>query len=125
MIGETIDLKGWQNYNAGLDVKGNTTGKHSVYKFRDYEIMLHVSTLLPFNDEDTQQLERKRHIGNDIVVIIFIDGKSTFNPALIKSVFNHVFVVVSPVNNNNSNSKEQLYKVEIVTKEGVLASEPV
>lgn len=33
--------------------------------------MFHVSTMLPFTVGDTQQLQRKRHIGNDIVAIIF------------------------------------------------------
>ena len=34
-------------------------------------MMFHVSTLLPFFPADPQQVERKRHIGNDLVVIIF------------------------------------------------------
>lgn len=33
--------------------------------------MFHVSTLLPYTVGDLQQLQRKRHIGNDIVAIIF------------------------------------------------------
>lgn len=31
--------------------------------------MFHVSTLLPHSDRDSQQIERKRHIGNDRVTI--------------------------------------------------------
>jgi hypothetical protein len=65
------------------------TGKQSVYtKFLGYEIMYHVSTLLPFT-EDTQQIERKQHIGNDIVLIIFQDAGSTqlWNPECISSRF--------------------------------------
>ena len=33
--------------------------------------MFHVSTLLPFTDTDRQQLQRKRHVGNDIVAVVF------------------------------------------------------
>lgn len=33
--------------------------------------MFHVSTLLPFTPTNRKQLLRKRHIGNDIVTIIF------------------------------------------------------
>ncbi|KAI8929244.1 hypothetical protein BC831DRAFT_518847 [Entophlyctis helioformis] len=78
-LGETIELSGWRGYRAGLDVSGaNNTGTHSVYtKWQNYEVMYHVATLLPFRQEDKQQLERKRHIGNDIVVIIFQDDRST------------------------------------------------
>ena len=50
------------------------------------------------------QLERKRHLGNDIVVIIFVDGEDpelayesclTFNPSCMKSHFNHIFALVT------------------------------
>jgi RAP1 GTPase activating protein 1 len=36
--------------------------------------MFHVATYIPFTPEDRQQVERKRHLGNDIVVIVFRDG---------------------------------------------------
>ena len=53
----------------------NTTGKYSYYTtFRGYEIMFHVNTLLPYFPLDPQQLERKRHVGNDVGVIIFTEG---------------------------------------------------
>lgn len=40
---------------------GATTGEHSIYrKFNNNEIMFHVSTMLPYNPKDKQQLERKR-----------------------------------------------------------------
>ena len=84
-------------YRAGLDVKSDSTGTHSVYtSHRDIEIMYHVSTLLPHSAENAQQLHRKRHIGNDIVVLIFNDGKTPFDPSWLRSNFNHVFVVVQP-----------------------------
>jgi len=59
--------------------------------------MYHVSTLLPHYEADAQQLEKKRHIGNDIVVIIFQEGDTPFDPTKIKSVFNHVFIVIRPI----------------------------
>lgn len=54
----------------------------------------HVSTLIPFNPRDPQQVERKRHLGNDVVVILFKEGNAPFNPSSITSHFNHVFIVV-------------------------------
>jgi RAP1 GTPase activating protein 1 len=67
-LGEKIELKGWKKYRAGLDVSAGTTGEHSIYTvFKGYEVMFHVSTLLPFYSNDKQQLERKRHIGNLIL----------------------------------------------------------
>ncbi|KAI8838115.1 hypothetical protein BC829DRAFT_371413 [Chytridium lagenaria] len=97
-LGETIELRGWKGYRAGLDVSGsNNTGLHSVYtKWQGYEIMFHVSTLLPFNEKDKQQLERKRHIGNDIVMIVFQDSQTPYQLSTITSHQNHVIAIVQP-----------------------------
>jgi len=73
------------------------TGKNSIFtRFENLDIMFHVSTMLPFTPDEDQQLSRKRHLGNDIVVIIFLDGDGdfTFNPSTVQSYFNHVFFVV-------------------------------
>jgi len=51
--------------------------------------MYHVSTLLPHSKANKQQVERKRHIGNDVVVIVFQDGPTpSFKPTTITSKFN-------------------------------------
>ncbi|KAE8749235.1 hypothetical protein FOCC_FOCC004142, partial [Frankliniella occidentalis] len=86
LLGDEIKLKAWKKYRGGLDVKGDMTGKHSVYTiYEGHEIMFHV--------------ERKRHIGNDIVNIVFLDGGPSqmchFNPSFIKSQFTHVFALVT------------------------------
>lgn len=48
------------------------TGTEAVYeRFFEREIMFHVSPLLPHTSGDAQQLQRKRHVGNDIVAIVF------------------------------------------------------
>jgi hypothetical protein len=56
--------------------------------------MFHVSTFLPFKEKDIQQIERKRHIGNDTVVILFTDGNTPFSVGTIRSKYIQVFVVV-------------------------------
>merc|ERR1712137_657113 len=81
---------------GGLDTASDTTGREAIYtKFGDFEIMFHTSTLLPFDKGNPQQLHRKRHIGNDVIVIVFHDA-DPFTPVGIESHFNHVFVVVQP-----------------------------
>jgi hypothetical protein len=77
-------------------------GEAGEYSYYDtwgdgFEIMYHVSTLLPYNTGDRQQIQRKRHIGNDIVCIVFVDGDQPFIPNAIKSQFLHIFVVIHPV----------------------------
>lgn len=97
-MAKKIELKGWPGYPGGLDVVHGQTGKYAYFtKFRDFDIMFHVSTCLPHVSGDDQQLEKKRHIGNDVVVIVFQDGDTPIAPASIKSYFNHVFIIVHPI----------------------------
>ncbi|NXW91480.1 SI1L3 protein, partial [Alopecoenas beccarii] len=100
----------------------DSTGTHSLYTtYQDYEIMFHVSTMLPYTPNNRQQVEppnwpfssplwalrpdhplpchpqllRKRHIGNDIVTIIFQEpGALPFTPQNVRSHFQHVFIIV-------------------------------
>jgi hypothetical protein len=50
-----------------------STGTYSIFSkvLNKFDIMFHVSTYIPFNSADTQQVERKRHLGNDVGLIIF------------------------------------------------------
>ncbi|XP_054611022.1 signal-induced proliferation-associated 1-like protein 2 [Dunckerocampus dactyliophorus] len=96
LLGDRVKLKGWEKYRAQLDNKTDSTGTHSLYtRYQDYEIMFHVSTMLPYTANNTQQLLRKRHIGNDIVTIVFQEpGALPFTPKSIRSHFQHVFIIV-------------------------------
>ncbi|CAH0714429.1 unnamed protein product, partial [Brenthis ino] len=96
MLGQTVRLKDFDKYKAGLDNRTDSTGLYSVYTtYQGCEIMFHVSTMLPYTPNNRQQLLRKRHIGNDIVTIVFQEpGAAPFTPRNIRSQFQHVFVVV-------------------------------
>jgi len=121
-MGETVPLKGWPKYNAGLDTgPTEATGKESLYTtFREYEIMFHVSTMLPYTDGDSQQLARKRHLGNDIVVILFQEGKNPpFDPSGMRSFFNHVFFVISKDKKVSKERNETCYRLGVTYKDGV------
>ncbi|XP_052123652.1 signal-induced proliferation-associated 1-like protein 2 isoform X2 [Frankliniella occidentalis] len=111
-IGQRVRLKGFDKYKAGLDNKTDSTGLYSVYaQYQDCEIMFHVSTMLPFTPNNRQQLLRKRHIGNDIVTIVFQEpGAQPFTPKNIRSQFQHVFIVVRA---NNPCSDNTQYSVAV------------
>ena len=52
-------------YKGGLDVSKDQTGEHSVFtQFEGHEVMFHVSTLLPFTEDDRQQV-----IINSLVIV--------------------------------------------------------
>lgn len=61
--------------NTNLTVH-DLTGTESVYTaFKNIEIMFHVSTMLPHEESDPQKLQKKRHIGNDIVCVAFLEAE--------------------------------------------------
>ncbi|CAO3600179.1 unnamed protein product [Absidia cylindrospora] len=95
-LGEKIPLKGYQGWAAGLDTKSGDSGDYTYTStWQDiYQVTYHVSTLIPSSSNDKQHIQKKRHIGNDIVCIVFVDGNRPFDPAAIKSQFLHVFIVV-------------------------------
>ncbi|XP_042537042.1 GTPase-activating Rap/Ran-GAP domain-like protein 3 [Dipodomys spectabilis] len=117
LLGDTITLKGWTGYRGGLDTKNDTTGVNSVYTvYQGHEIMFHVSTMLPYSKENKQQVERKRHIGNDIVTIVFQEGEESspaFKPSMIRSHFTHIFALVRYDQQNDN------YRLKIFSEESV------
>ncbi|KAM7383309.1 hypothetical protein PAMP_002974 [Pampus punctatissimus] len=95
VLGETIQLQGFTGFRGGLDVSHGQTGSEAVFtSFHGREIMFHVATKLPFTEGDPQQLQRKRHIGNDIVALVYQEGQTPFLSDIIKSHFLHCFLVV-------------------------------
>jgi hypothetical protein len=63
---------------------------HRLPNVFSHEIMFHVSTMLPYSKKDKQQIERKRHLGNDAVLIVFHDGTTPFQPQCITSKYSQV-----------------------------------
>ena len=72
--------------------------------------MFHVSTMLPHYPLDLQQVEKKRHLGNDVVLIVFKEGDQLFDPSQIRSEFNHIFIVVQKVHKSEFIDGEVTYR---------------
>uniref|UniRef100_A0A8D3AMT6 Rap-GAP domain-containing protein n=1 Tax=Scophthalmus maximus TaxID=52904 RepID=A0A8D3AMT6_SCOMX len=116
-LGEKVELHNFRGFRGGLDVTHGQTGAESIYcNYRNKEVMFHVSTKLPYTEGDTQQLQRKRHIGNDIVAIIFQEENTPFVPDMIASNFLHGYVVVQVVDPCSDNV---LYKVSVTARDDV------
>nr|XP_046174018.1 signal-induced proliferation-associated 1-like protein 1 isoform X3 [Oncorhynchus gorbuscha] len=118
LLGERVKLKGWEKYRAQLDTKTDSTGIQSLYtRYQDYEVMFHVSTMLPYTANNTQQLLRKRHIGNDIVTIVFQEpGALPFTPKAIRSHFQHVFIIIQV---EKSCSDHTYYRVAVTRSKDI------
>ncbi|VVC41114.1 Hypothetical protein CINCED_3A016673 [Cinara cedri] len=117
LLGQRIQLKDHKGYRGGLDTQFGQTGDEAVYQvFKDREIIFHVSSLLPYTDNDPQQLQRKRHIGNDIVAIVFQESNTPFTPDMIASHFLHAYIVVQVIEPNTPNVR---YKVSVTARDDV------
>ncbi|XP_048480994.1 rap1 GTPase-activating protein 1 isoform X7 [Plutella xylostella] len=113
MLGQRIKLEGHKGYRGGLDIMNGHTGTEAVYeRYCGREVMFHVAPLLPHTAGDAQQLQRKRHVGNDIVAIVFQEKATPFTPDMIASHFLHTFIVVTPV----EASGETRYKVAVTAR---------
>ncbi|KAI8644499.1 hypothetical protein BD408DRAFT_430459 [Parasitella parasitica] len=116
IIGRKVKLEGYTGWAAGLDTKSGDSGEHTYTNvWNDNILAYHVSTLIPSKPGDKQQIQRKRHIGNDIVCIVFVQGNQPFNPTAIKSQFLHVFIIV----HQETISSQVVYRVEVVSVQDV------
>lgn len=59
------------------------------------------------------QVERKRHVGNDIVMIVYQEGDTPFTPSLIASQFLHAFIVVRPI---DADDPHTAYRVAVTAR---------
>ena len=125
MIGKRIELLGYTGYNGKLDCVNGRAGKYSIVSnYRGNDIMFHVSTYLHHDESDEQFISKKRHIGNDVVVIIFKETDD--NPediiklASLISHYNQIYIVVSPLVVN----EENVYRVTVCCKKTVPAFLP-
>eukprot|EP01119_Soliformovum_irregulare_P009010 TRINITY_DN2211_c0_g2_i6.p1 TRINITY_DN2211_c0_g2~~TRINITY_DN2211_c0_g2_i6.p1 ORF type:complete len:386 (+),score=104.68 TRINITY_DN2211_c0_g2_i6:1243-2400(+) len=120
MLGTTVNLEEHQGYRGGLDA--HRDGKFSLFtQYEDIEIMWHVSTMLTHNPADPKHVTKKRHIGNDVVNVIFrdppVDGvpHRPLNPNIIRSQLTQVILVVEKL----ADEGETKYRLAVSTKDGV------
>ncbi|XP_028436764.1 rap1 GTPase-activating protein 2 isoform X2 [Perca flavescens] len=120
ILGETVQLEGFTGFRGGLDVCHGQTGSEAVFtSFHGREIMFHVATKLPFTEGDPQQLQRKRHIGNDIVALVYQESQTPFLSDVIKSHFLHCFLVVRRIQGPEEKTGETAYQVAVTAREDV------
>lgn len=111
-LGTQINLQGWKGFAGGLDVSDELlTGEKAVYKKyskESIEIIYHVAPWLPRSDSsyDENNLERKRHFGNDTVVIIYSESLYAFE---LETLLSQQIQVVCFVRFINRLQKYQIY----------------
>ncbi|CAD7683408.1 unnamed protein product [Nyctereutes procyonoides] len=99
-LGKLIELKDCQPdkvYLGGLDVCGED-GQFT-YCWHDdiMQAVFHIATLMPTKDVDKHRCDKKRHLGNDFVSIIYNDSGEDFKLGTIRGQFNFVHVIITPL----------------------------
>lgn len=111
-LGWNVDIASHRGYLGGLDPK-LTTGTHSPYFANSImEVIFHDISAMPTNPSDNQQIHKKRHVGNDIVHIVYSEHVREYSPQTITSQFNDAHIIVYPLSNG-------LFRIQVYRKENV------
>uniref|UniRef100_A0AAY4E965 Tuberin n=1 Tax=Denticeps clupeoides TaxID=299321 RepID=A0AAY4E965_9TELE len=99
-LGKLIHLKDCdpdQIFLGGLDQYGDD-GEFT-YCWHDdiMQAIFHIATLMPNKESDKGCCNKKRHIGNDFVVVVYNDSSEEYKLGTIKGQFNFVEVVIKPL----------------------------
>ena len=66
-------------FTGGLDTTNDADGEFTYYWRDDVtQIVFHIATMMPAGDPETGWVNKKRHIGNDYVTIVFNDSTRDF-----------------------------------------------
>jgi hypothetical protein len=128
-LGTLTKLQGATFNTQGLDRQYNTDGEYTFcWRDRVTEMVFHVTTLMPTNlKHDPQCSNKKRHIGNDFVNIIFNNSGHPFRFDTFPSEFNYVNIVITPESRasfvatrlrSGSHADAAFYKVQVMSKPG-------
>jgi hypothetical protein len=108
-LGTVIDVTSYEGYIGGLE-PGGSSGKQTV-AYCDWanEVAFHIVPLMPTDPNDEQQVLKKRHVGNDIVQIVWSENSRDYLQDTITSQFNIVHIIIYPL-------PYKLFRIQIFKK---------
>ena len=125
-LGKLTRLKGTVFNTHGLDREFNTDGEFTVcWRDRVTELVFHVPTLMPNNlKDDPNCTNKKKHVGNDFVNIVYNNSGTQFNFDTFPSEFNYIYIVITPEGRFSSpttrvheyDAANQYFRVDVLTK---------
>lgn len=129
-LGSLMRLKGATFNTQGLDRFDDTDGQHAIVWHNEIaELVFHVTTLMPTNEDVLlNTANKKRHIGNDHVNIVFNNSGSTFDFDTFPSAFSSVYIVITPsartsflqtrMTKMDTDKSDRFYRVRVLTRPG-------
>ncbi|PVZ98647.1 hypothetical protein BB558_005353 [Smittium angustum] len=101
-LGNVVRLSEVHGYNGGLDTSGSDLDGRYGLQWSDSisHIVFHVATLMPNSSPSESntitQHQKKAHVGNDYVHIVFNESGSEYKFHTLISQFNFVQIIVTP-----------------------------
>nr|XP_045602296.1 tuberin-like isoform X2 [Procambarus clarkii] len=114
-MGETRDLRNVSKeevFLGGLDTNGRDGEVVYVWHDDDMQVVFHIATLMPTLQNDPNCNNKKLHIGNDFVTIVFNESGVPYNINTMKGQFNHTVIEVVP-GDHGSNCVSVLCRPEL------------
>ncbi len=104
----SVDLESHLGFGGQLPKRGSAP----YWASQSTELVFHDTTRMPTDDGDEQQIQKKKHVGNDHVSVIWSEHYAEYDPEVIKSQFNFVHVIVYPLMNG-------LHRVQVKKKDQI------
>ncbi|KAH3862473.1 hypothetical protein DPMN_025440 [Dreissena polymorpha] len=108
-----------QVYLGGLDTQGSD-GEFA-YRWQDEstQMIFHIATLMPNKESDVNCNQKKAHIGNDYVTVVYNDSGEEYKIGVIKGQFNYVNIVIKPLDYDSNaitlQAKEVPFQDQVTT----------
>ncbi|KAI9495164.1 hypothetical protein BDB00DRAFT_738369, partial [Zychaea mexicana] len=113
-LGEIELLRGRTDNTGGLDREMDIDGRYAYFWKDDVtRVIFHVATLMPTNlERDPQCSNKKRHIGNDFVTIVYNDSGKDYAFDTLPGQFNFCNIVITP-HSISDTENNTFFKVEM------------
>ncbi|XP_055530935.1 tuberin isoform X2 [Wyeomyia smithii] len=98
-LGTLVAIKEAKEHNFFIDLECSGKDGNFTYIWQDdiVQVTFHVATLMPNHKHDPNCNEKKKHIGNDFVSIVYNESGEEYDLKTIKAQFNYACVVIEPM----------------------------
>lgn len=114
-LGSIERLRGRTDNTGGLDREMDIDGRYA-YFWRDdvTQMIFHAATMMPTDlTRDPRCSNKKRHIGNDFVTVVYNDSGHDYAFDTLPGQFNFINIVVTPHSPASSDPHSTFFRVEM------------
>ncbi|CAL1542795.1 unnamed protein product [Lymnaea stagnalis] len=112
-LGDMISIEEAEREKVYLGGLTPSDGKFAVaWQDESLRVIFHIATLMPNRPGDTRFNNKKSHIGNDFVTIVYNDSSEDYKSGTISGQFNFVSIIIRPLDYESN-------AVTLTTKEDI------